>query len=67
MRELCRRITHQMSESGWLAPGLDPEEEAEHLHALVNGLAVHGLVRRLDNETMLDIRDSHLDRIIRYP
>lgn len=30
-------------------------------------LAVHGLVRRLDNETMLDILDSHLDRIIRYP
>lgn len=48
-------------------PRLDPEEEAGHLHALVDGLAVHGLMGRLDNETMLDTLDTHLNRIIRDP
>lgn len=67
VRELCWRAIHQVDQGSWLAPGLDPEEEAGHLHALVDGLTVHGLMGRLDNETMLDILDTHLNRIIRDP
>lgn len=64
-RELCSRIAHQMAEGGWLADGLDPDEEAARLHALVDGLAVHGLIGRLDNDAMLAVLDGHLAKIIR--
>ena len=67
VRELCRRVVHQMAEGGWLVSGLDPEIEASSLHALVDGLAVHGLMGRLGEEEMLDVLDEHLERIIRDP
>ena len=64
-RELCRHVTYRMAEGGWLSPGLDPEDEAGRLHALVDGLTLHGLMGRLDNEGMLGVLDTHLERIIR--
>ena len=67
VRELCGRIIGQMAEGGWLVSGLDPEVEAARLHALVDGLAVHGLMKRLDEETMMDVLDAHLARIIINP
>lgn len=63
-RELCSRVARQMHEGGWLVDGLDPDEEAGRLHALVDGLAVHGLIGRLDNDGMLAVLDAHLARII---
>ncbi|MGB3681094.1 MAG: TetR/AcrR family transcriptional regulator [Rubrobacteraceae bacterium] len=66
-RELCRRVIHRMDEGGWLVSGLDPGIEAARLHSLVDGLTVHGLMGRLDNEAMLDVLDSHLGRILRDP
>lgn len=63
-RELCARITHEMAEIGHLAPGLDPNREAARLHALVDGLTVHGLVGRLDEDEMLAVLDNHLDGIL---
>ncbi len=66
-RELCRRVAHGMADVGWLSPGLDPEKEAGRLHALVDGLALHGLMGRLGEQEMLDVLDMHLRRIIRDP
>lgn len=65
VRELCTRVTHEMSEIGQLAPGLDPDIEAARLHALVDGLTVHGLLGRLDGDEMLAVLDAHLDGIFR--
>lgn len=67
VRELCHRVIYQMTEGGWLVSGLDPEVETASLHALVDGLAVHGLMGRLDEEQMLSVLDTHLSRIIRDP
>ena len=65
MRELCRGILEQLRAGGWLAPGLDPEGEAGRLHALVDGLSVHGLMGRLGNDEMLGVLDAHLREITR--
>jgi AcrR family transcriptional regulator len=65
VRELCRRAIYHMDENEWLVFGLDPEVEAASLHALVDGLAVHGLIGRLGEEQMLSVLDSHLSRIVR--
>ena len=67
VRKICRRVICQMDKGGWLAPGLDKEVEASSLHALVDGLAVHGLMGRLGEQEMLDVLDAHLARIIRGP
>ena len=64
-RELCVRVTREMSKIGQLAPGLDPDREAARLHALVDGLAVHGLLGRLGEEEMLAVLDTHLGEILR--
>lgn len=64
-RELCVRITREMSKIGQLVPGLDPDREAVRLHALVDGLAMHGLLGRLDEEEMVAVLDAHLDEILR--
>src|SRR5262249_42179479 len=40
LRDLCLRITRDLAERGCLAPGLDPDQAATHLHALVDGLTV---------------------------
>ena len=50
-----------------LVSGLDPDVEAARLHALVDGLAIHGLMKRLDEEAMMEVLDSHLARIIVDP
>jgi AcrR family transcriptional regulator len=65
LRGLCRGIVERLHADGWLAPGLDPEQEAWRLHALVDGLCVHGLMGRLDADEMLGVLDAHLDGILR--
>lgn len=67
IRELCGRITHEMSGIGMLAPGLDPDVEAARLHAVVDGLAVHGLLGRIGEDETLAVLDAHLDEILREP
>lgn len=64
MRELCVRVTREMSRLGHLAPGLDPDLEAGRLHALVDGLALHGLLGRIGEDELLAVLDGHLGRII---
>lgn len=67
MRELCGRVTHDLAGMGRLASGLDPDIEAARLHAVVDGLAVHGLLGRMDEAGMLDVLDAHLDGMLREP
>lgn len=67
VRSLCHRVIYQIDEGGWLVSGLDPEIEATSLHALVDGLVLHGLIGRLGEEGMLEVLDAHLARIIRTP
>ena len=67
VRELCHRVVHYMSEGGWLVSGLDPEIETARLHTLVDGLAVHGLMGRLDEKASLEVLDAHLRQVIQDP
>lgn len=64
IREVCERVIHELAVRGRLSPGLDPEREAGRLHALVDGLCVHGLMGRLDEGGMLGVLDAHLDEIL---
>src|SRR3712207_1581760 len=54
VRKLCCMITREMAALGQLDPDLDPDKEAGRLHALVDGLAVHGLLGRIDEAEILD-------------
>jgi AcrR family transcriptional regulator len=67
VRELCVGAIQEMAEIGHLAPGADPDLEASRLHALVDGLAVHGLLGRVGEGEMLAVLDAHLDEIFRQP
>ena len=67
VRKLCTVITHEMAEIGQLDPDLDPGREAGRLHALVDGLAVHGLLGQIDESEILAVLDAHLDEILREP
>lgn len=67
MRKLCEIVAREMADLGLLAPGLDPALEAARLHALVDGLAVHGLLGRMGEREILAVLDAHLDGILREP
>jgi len=67
VRKLCGMITQEMAALGQLDPDLDPDKEAGRLHALVDGLAVHGLLGRIDEAEILAVLDAHLDVILREP
>ncbi len=66
-RELCDIVTHDLARLGLLAPGLDPGREASRLHALVDGLVVHGLMGRIGENEILAVLDTHLDEILLEP
>ncbi|GAA1482120.1 TetR/AcrR family transcriptional regulator [Gordonia sinesedis] len=51
LRELCRAVVESLARHGLVAPGVDPATEAMHLHALIDGLAVHLLLGRNDSPT----------------
>lgn len=67
MRELCNHITQDLAGMGLLAPGLNPRTEAARLHAVVDGLCVHGLLGRMGEREMLAVLDAHLDGMLRNP
>jgi len=64
LRDLCLRITRDLAQRGCLAPGLDPDQAATHLHALVDGLTVHILIGQLAPDAALAVLDSHLGSIV---
>lgn len=67
VRKLCSAIAREMADLGLLVPGLDPDTEAARLHALVDGLAVHGLLGRMGEREILAVLDAHLDAVLSGP
>ena len=57
VRELCRQALEALRSAGRLRLDLDVAGEAERLHALVDGLAMHGT---LDPETTTPLRQTEL-------
>ena len=64
LRDLCVRIAHEVAERGCLAPGLDPDQAATHLHALIDGLTLHLLIGKLAPDAALAVLDSYLATIV---
>ena len=68
LRGLCRRLVGMLVESGEAAPGLlDVDLEAELLYAVVDGLAVHAVVRpeRAKDDLVAAVLARHIDSLCR--
>jgi AcrR family transcriptional regulator len=67
LRGLCRRLVGMLVESGEAAPGLDGDLEAELLYAVIDGLAVHAVVRpeRATDYLVAAVLARHLDGLCR--
>lgn len=67
LQELCRRLVGMLVESREAAPGLDVDLEAELLYAVVDGLAVHAVVRpeRATVDGVVAVLARHLDGLCR--
>src|SRR5215472_4125859 len=65
LRELCAGITDDLAQRRRLAPGLDPDLAAIHLHALIDGVTLHLLMGKLAPEAALAVLDAHLGTIVR--
>lgn len=63
LRELCGWSVRALVESGEAAPGLDIGLETERLYAVIDGLAVHAVVRpeRATAEDLTAVLARHLD------
>lgn len=64
LHDLCLRITHDLARRRCLAPGVDPDQAATQLHALIDGLTVHMLIGQLAPDRALAVLDSHLGSIV---
>ena len=67
LRELCGWSVRVLVESGEAVPGLDVDLETERLHAVIDGLAVHAVVRpeRATAENLTAVLARHLDGLRR--
>jgi AcrR family transcriptional regulator len=65
LREVCHNLVRRFADAG--APHLDLDVEAARLHALVDGLLVHGVLRpaRADPSTLRQVLAGHLDALLR--
>ena len=63
LSELCERSIRALVESGEAAHGLDVDLETERLYAVLDGLAVHAVIRpqRVTAEGMTAVLARHLD------
>jgi len=66
LREVCRNLIGHFADAGVLASDLDAEVEAARLHALVDGLLVHGVLRpaRVDPSVLRRVLARHLDTLV---
>ncbi|MFF0339766.1 TetR/AcrR family transcriptional regulator [Kribbella sp. NPDC004875] len=65
LRRLCESLLHSLAEAGALRDGLDLRRETEHLHALIDGLALHAAIQP-DRSTAPRIRQllrHHLETL----
>jgi AcrR family transcriptional regulator len=69
LREVCVNLVRRFADAGVLAPHLDVDTEAARLHALVDGLLVHGVLRpaRADPSTLRQVLARHLDGLVQLP
>jgi AcrR family transcriptional regulator len=67
LQGLCRRLVSTLVESGQAAPELDIDLEAERLYAVVDGLAVHAVVRpeRATDDLVAAVLARHIDSLCR--
>jgi AcrR family transcriptional regulator len=65
-RDLVRKVLAAAERTGVLRDGLDPDVETERLYALVDGLALHGVLQpgRLDADAMRATLHRHLGEIM---
>jgi AcrR family transcriptional regulator len=66
LREGCRRALEPLIRSDGPRRGLDLSLETERLHALIDGLAVHGAMRpeRMSRSRIVGVLDRHLDSLM---
>jgi AcrR family transcriptional regulator len=62
--DLCRGLVGEVERHGQLGEGLVPDQEVDHVHALVDGLALHLLLGRLDPARAEAALDAYLARLI---
>jgi AcrR family transcriptional regulator len=65
LRLACRRALEELRSGGRLRPGLDLVLEAERLHALLDGLALHAAMRpdRMSPRLIRSVLGRHLDSL----
>lgn len=65
LRELCGWSIRTLAEPDEAAPGLDVDLETERLYAVIDGLAVHAVVRpeRTSARGMISVLSRHLDSL----
>jgi hypothetical protein len=65
LRMACVAALEELGSDGRLRPGLDLELEAERLHGLLDGLALHTAMRpdRMSPELIRSVLARHLDSL----
>jgi AcrR family transcriptional regulator len=65
LRRACGRTLEELGSGGRLRPGLDADLEAERLHGLLDGLALHTAMRpdRMSPEIIRAVLARHLDSL----
>jgi AcrR family transcriptional regulator len=65
LRTACLRALQELGSAGRLHPGLDLELEAERLHGLLDGLALHTAMRpdRMPPQLIRSVLARHLDSL----
>jgi AcrR family transcriptional regulator len=65
LRRACLGTLEELGSAGRLRPGLDLELEAERLHGLLDGLALHTAMRpdRMSPEVIRSVLARHLDSL----
>lgn len=67
LQGLCRRLVSTLVESGLAVAALNVDLEAERLYALIDGLALHGVIRaeRATKDLLVAVLARHLDDLCR--
>jgi AcrR family transcriptional regulator len=66
LRELCETLLQALAKEGLLQGGLDLRREAERLHALIDGLALHAAIQpeRTSQTRVRQVLRHHLDTLM---
>lgn len=64
LHDLCRRLVDEVARRGQLGEGRAAGQEADHMHALLDGLTLHLLLGRLDPPAAEAALDAYLAGLI---